>query len=192
MSDDLGGVGPAVTDSAPAAVVAQTLADLRRIAAAAMAGERGSHTLQPTALVNEFYLKLAASKGYDELRFPSKDHLLAYATEAIANILIDHARRKKALKRGGGVAPVSLDGWDIPADRAEEVAAERATLIAELLAKLEIEHPLAAKVARMRYFGHMNDAAIANVLDVGHRSVFNYWRAARAWLATELADAGSR
>lgn len=172
--------------------LAEAVADLRRIAAAAMAGERGNHTLQPTALVNEFYLKLAASKGYDELRFPSKDHLLAYATEAIANILIDHARRKNAFKRGGGVAPTSVDGGDIPDNRDEAVVAERATLIAELLAKLEIEHPLAARVARMRYFGHMNDAAIANVLGVSIRSVSNYWRAARAWLATELADAGSR
>ena len=168
------------------------MADLRRIAAAAMAGERGNHTLQPTALVNEFYLKLAASKGYDELRFPSKDHLLAYATEAIANILIDHARRKNAQKRGGGVSPASMDGWDVPADRGKPVAAERATLVAELLAKLEFEHPLAARVARMRYFGHMTDAAIAAVLEVSLRSVSNYWRAARAWLATELADPGPR
>ena len=172
--------------------LAEAVADLRRIAATAMAGERGDHTLQPTALVNEFYLKLAASKGYDELRFPSKDHLLAYATEAIANILIDHARRRNALKRGGGTTPASVYGRDIPGDRQEAVAAERATLVAELLAKLEIEHPLAARVARMRYFGHMNDAAIASVLDVSPRSVFNYWRAARAWLAAELADAGSR
>ncbi|OAB60339.1 hypothetical protein AY599_02565 [Leptolyngbya valderiana BDU 20041] len=168
------------------------LADLRRIAAAAMVGERGNHTLQPTALVNEFYLKLAASKGYDELRFPSKDHLLAYASEAIANILIDHARRKNALKRGGGMMPAPLDGRDIPGDREEAIAAQRATLVAELLAKLEIEHPLSARVARMRYFGHMNDVAIASVLGVSPRSVSNYWRAARAWLATELADAGSR
>lgn len=172
--------------------LAEAVADLRRIAATAMAGERGDHTLQPTALVNEFYLKLAASKGYDELRFPSKDHLLAYATEAIANILIDHARRRNTLKRGGGTTLASVYGRDIPGDRQEAVAAERATLVAELLAKLEIEHPLAARVARMRYFGHMNDAAIASVLDVSPRSVFNYWRAARAWLAAELADAGSR
>lgn len=183
--------GHSMAPGHPEPALAEAVADLRRIAAAAMAGERGNHTLQPTALVNEFYLKLAASKGYDELRFPSKDHLLAYATEAIANILIDHARRKNALKRGGGVAPAPLDGWDIPACGAQ-AAADRATLIAESLAKLETEHPLAAKVARMRYFGHMNDAAIAKVLDVSPRSVSNYWRAARAWLATELADAGPR
>ena len=168
--------------------LAYALGDLRQIAAVALAHERPGHTLQPTALVHEFWLRLAASEGYDELRFPTRDHLLAYAAEAIGNILVDHARRRNALKRGGGRQPVSLDGHEAPGDPQEARTRERAMDVAELLERLESEHPLAARVARMRYFGQMEVGSIAQVLEVSPRSVSNYWRAARAWLACELGE----
>lgn len=168
--------------------LAHALDDLRHIAAIALAHERPGHTLQPTALVHEFWLRLAASEGYDELRFPSRDHLLAFAAEAIGNILVDHARRRNALKRGGGRQPVALDAHEPHGDPEEARAHERAMEVAELLERLESEHLLSARVARMRYFGQMEMGAIARVLDVSPRSVSNYWRAARAWLACELGD----
>ena len=172
--------------------LAEAVADLRRIAAAALAGERPGHTLQPTALVNEFYLKLATAKGYDRLQFPTRDHLLAYASDAIGNILIDHARGRNAKKRGGGSRPAGLDGRDVPDTLVDFDAGERAVRVAELLARLENEHPISARVAKLRYFGGMTDRAIANVLGVTDRSVSTYWRAARAWLTAELADYGPR
>lgn len=168
--------------------LANALGDLRQIAAVALAHERPGHTLQPTALVHEFWLRLAASEGYNELRFPSRDHLLAYAAEAIGNILVDHARRRNALKRGGGRQLISLADHQTPADPQEDRAHERAMDVAELLVRLESEHPLAGRVARMRYFGQMEMGSIGQVLEVSPRSVSNYWRAARAWLACELGD----
>lgn len=174
------------TSEALEADLAAALSDLRQIAAAALSTERPGHTLQPTALVHEFWLKLAASRGYDELRFPTRDHLLAYASEAIGNILVDHARRRNARKRGGGQLPIPLDVQETDGKQVEAFTHDRAMDVAELLARLEHEHPVAARVARLRYFGQMNVGSIAEVLDVSPRSVSNYWRAARAWLASEL------
>jgi RNA polymerase sigma factor (TIGR02999 family) len=193
-SGSTGPTGPTgVADAADAAIaleadLAHALGDLRQIAAAALARERPGHTLQPTALVNEFWLRLASSHGYEGLRFPTRDHLLAYASEAIGNILVDHARRRDARKRGGGRRPVPLEAHEPVAHPGGSLTHERAMDVAELLARLELEHPLSARVARMRYFGQMSASSIAGVLDVSPRSVSNYWRAARAWLACELGE----
>ncbi|MCW5757083.1 MAG: hypothetical protein KIT54_07605 [Phycisphaeraceae bacterium] len=166
--------------------LAAALSDLRAIAAAALASEQDGHTLQPTALVSELYVKLASSKGFGQLQFATRDHMLAYATEAIANILVDHARRKKAKKRGGGVRPVGIEGRAVSDGGLGTEACERAMEVAGLLDRLENEHPVAARVARMRCFGYMNDASIANVLGISPRSASSYWKAARAWMAAEL------
>lgn len=175
---------PASSSQPLDAQIQAALADLRRIAVAALASERPGHTLRPTALVNEFWLTLA-DRG--DLTFDSREQFLAYATKAIRHILVDYGRRRNALRRGGGkvgsLAPGSLDHL-----AAEQGAHQRALIVAELLERLQVENPRAARVAEMRYFGQMNDAAIARVLEVSVRTVRNDWRAARAWLAAEMAD----
>lgn len=160
------------------------LADLRRIAAAALLSERPGHTLRPTALVNEFWLRIA---GRGDLNFQTRDQFLAYATTAIRHILVDYARRRRAERRGGGRVS-QLEPEALEALPAEETEHERALIVAELLERLQRQNPRAGRVAEMRYFGQMNDAAIARVLDVSVRTVRNDWRAAKAWLAAEMAD----
>lgn len=160
------------------------LADLRRIAAAALASERKGHTLPATAIVNEFWLRVA---GRGDLNFETREQFLAYATTAIRHILIDYGRRRAAERRGGGRI-VPLDQGALEAHPAEEAEQERALVVAELLEKLLSQNPRAARVAEMRYFGQMQDAAIARVLEVSVRTVRNDWRAAKAWLAAEMAD----
>ncbi|MFI4915170.1 MAG: ECF-type sigma factor [Phycisphaerales bacterium JB060] len=167
--------------------VAAVLDDLRAIAASALTEERPGHTLQPTALVHEFYLRLAATEGRGDLRFPSREHLLAYATRAIGHILVDHARRRNAVKRGGGSTRCLSDADSVPGS-AGAMAQAQVLTIAELLAELERANPRAARVAQMRYYGQMPDAAIARVLDVSVRTVRGDWQAARAWLAAEMTD----
>lgn len=168
--------------------VAAVLDDLRAIAASALTAERPGHTLQPTALVHEFYLRLAASEGHGDLRFPSREHLLAYATRAIGHILVDHARRRNAAKRGGGGGVRSLSEADgVPEDRFMP-AQVQVLAIAELLTELESANPRAARVAQMRFYGQMPDASIARVLGVSVRTVRGDWQAARAWLAAEMTD----
>jgi len=178
------------------ALLEVALRDLRVIAAGALAHERPGHTLQPTALVNEFWLRLAAREsGGGEggsLSFQSYEHFLAYAARAIGHILVDHARARNAAKRGGGQESVSLDleGQPEPPDRPTHE--DEVLHIAELLARLEISNPRAGRVAQMRWYAGMGDLAIARVLGVSERTVRNDWRAARAWLAAELRDANHR
>lgn len=165
-----------------AAQIEAALADLRRIAAAALAAERPGHTLRPTALVNEFWLSLV---GRPEVAFESREQLLAYATKAIRHILVDYARRRRAARRGGGQVG-SLEESCAATLTAESPVDERALAVAELLERLHEVNPRAAQVAEMRYFGEMKDPAIARVLGVSVRTVRNDWRAARAWLAVEM------
>lgn len=180
--------GPGWTIDGPVtSSVAAVLDDLRAIAASALSEERPGHTLQPTALVHEFYLRLAATEGRGDLRFPTREHLLAYATRAIGHILVDHARRRNAAKRGGGGVRHLSDADGLPEGPAMPAQAQ-VLAIAELLAELEKANPRAARVAQMRYYGQMPDAAIARVLGVSVRAVRGDWRAARAWLAAELID----
>lgn len=162
----------------------EALVDLRRIAAAALMSERQGHTLPATAIVNEFWISIA-DRG--DLCFESREQFLAYATTAIRHILVDYARRRRALRRGGGRVQ-SLDPEAARALPAEAPGQERALVVAELLERLQSQNPRAARVAEMRYFGQMQDAAIARVLDVSVRTVRNDWRAAKAWLAAEMAD----
>ncbi len=181
------GVSHARGDDSVGQAIAAVIEDLRPIAAAALDGERPGHTLQPTALVHEFYIRLAATEGRGDLRFPTREHLLAYATRAIGHVLIDHARRRKAAKRGGGEVRSFRDADHVPHGPAVR-AHDHVLAIAELLGELERANPRAARVAQMRYYGQMPDASIARVLDVSVRTVRGDWRAARAWLAAELTD----
>lgn len=147
----------------------------------ALAGDylgRNAHTLQPTALVHEAYVKLVGS----DRQWSGRDHFFATAAVAMRQILVDHARRKNAAKRGGGVARARVNAADLGGGVTDVQVLE----LDELLTQLSELDERAAKVAEMRLFGGMEQERIAQVLAVSRVTVVNDWRFARAWLASKV------
>jgi len=159
-----------------------TYEELRRLAAV-VRGNDPSETLNPTALVNEAYLKLARSPG---LAPASRLHFKRIAARAMRQVLVEAARRRSAQKRGGDVALVTFD----------EAAAGAAQSSDELLAlngaleQLARIHPRQAMMVEYRFFGGLDMAETAELLDISESTLLRDWRAARAWLARELRTAG--
>jgi RNA polymerase sigma factor (TIGR02999 family) len=155
-------------------------AELRQIANRLMRSQSPAHTLQPTALANEAWLKLAGGDS----DWNDHTHFLAVAARAMRQILIDHARGLGRDKRNGG-ARVSLalaDGGDLPAD-------ERLLLLEQELRVLEGELPRTARITELHYFGGMNHAEIGAVLDLSRATIDRELRFARVWLAERLGAA---
>jgi RNA polymerase sigma factor (TIGR02999 family) len=154
--------------------------ELRKLAAARMANEAAGHTLQPTALVHEAWLRLAGSDA--NVQFANRAHFFAAAAEAMRRILIERARRKGAEKRGGNWQRIDLDNVDIAAD------ADDATLLLvnEALEKLAGEDASAAEIAKLRFFGGLTMEEAGKVLGVTDRTAKRYWAYARAWLFDEI------
>ena len=155
--------------------------DLRDMAERRMRRERRQHTLQPTALVNEVYLKLADQSG---ARIKSKTHFVALASVAMQRILCDSGRAKKAGKRGGGWERVDLDGV-AEQDRDDELNEAMAEAI---LALSEVDARKAA-VVRLRFLGGLTTIQIAETLGVARSTVDADWAAARAWIMEHLETA---
>lgn len=157
--------------------------ELRRVAGGVMRGERPNLTIQPTDLVHEAYLRMA-----DQTRLQSRDraHFLALAARAMRQILVDHWRRRKAAKRGGGVKIQLEPGIDVAAEKPAEVV----TLDDALQALAEID-PRKAQVIELRFFGGMTAAEIAEVLGVSTATVGREIRFAQAWLHRELRARGA-
>jgi len=155
-------------------------AELRRAAEMLLHREFEAHTLQPTALVHEAYLKLARGGAPDA---SSRAHFLGIAARAMRQILVDHARRRKAAKRGKGEAFVTLG------DHADEAAPDADTLIAldEALAELAKRDERLAKVVELRFFGGLTEEQIAATLNVTSRTVQRDWAKARAWLHARIS-----
>ena len=154
--------------------------ELRRIASRHLGRGRDSGTIQTTALVHEAYLRLA---GGAPARAEDRAHFFAVASTAMRHVLVDYARRRTALKRGGGAHATTLSGKGLAVDaRAEEVLAldDALTRLAGLDARL-------AQVVEMRFFGGMEVEETAQALGVSNRTVKRDWRKARAFLQTELA-----
>jgi RNA polymerase sigma factor (TIGR02999 family) len=153
--------------------------DLRRLAISHVQSERADHTLQPTALVHEAYLKLIDQHNTD---WKDRAHFFALASRIIRRILVDHARQRHASKRGGGSARVALDSLDLPdpAERCDLVALDAA--LSELVGLDEMQ----ARIVEMRYFGGLTLEEIAESLQIGRRSVDRHWAAAKAWLMFRL------
>jgi RNA polymerase sigma-70 factor (ECF subfamily) len=155
--------------------------DLRRLARNYMQQESKGHTLQPTALVNEAYLKLIDQTRVD---WRGRSHFFAVGAQAMRRVLVNHAKSKKRLKRGGGGRRVSLDEpLAVSADRDEDVLA-----LDEALEKLATLDPRQAKLVELRFFGGLGAEETAEVLGVSKRTVERDWTACRAWLRRELSD----
>lgn len=157
--------------------------ELRRIAAHKMAGESPGHTLQPTALVHEAWLRLVDKDG--QALFQNRAHFFGAAAEAMRRILIDRARRKQAQKHGGGKEHVDVDGVDIPAPADdEELLAVNDAL--DRFAKVDAQK---AELVKLRYFVGMTIEEAAAVLGVSEPTAKRWWAYAKAWLFEEINNA---
>jgi RNA polymerase sigma factor (TIGR02999 family) len=160
--------------------------ELRKLAAARMANEAAGHTLQPTALVHEAWLRLVGNDA--NAQFANRAHFFAAAAEAMRRILIERARRKGAEKRGGNWQRIDLDKVDIAADADDDTL----LLVNEALEKLAKEDANAAEIAKLRFFGGLTLEEAAQVLGVTGRTADRYWAFARVWLFQEMRQALDR
>lgn len=148
--------------------------ELHRLAKIYMRRERPDHTLQPTALINEAYLRLAR----DSTDWQSRAHFIGIAANVMRQVLIDHARRHNARMRGGDLLRVDFDEGFIASDgKSPDLLA-----LDEALVKLEKINPRQAKVVELRYFAGLSVDEIANILGIAPRSVKRDWSVARVWL----------
>jgi RNA polymerase sigma factor (TIGR02999 family) len=152
---------------------------LRRIAQQRMLDERPGHTLQATALVHEAYLRLLRDENPT---WSSRAHFYVAAAQAMQRILIEHARGKKRLKRGGGRRPTAADVVDLAGDdNLEEVVA-----LQQAIDRLAEEDPRAALVTRLRFYAGLTVEETARALQLSERTVMREWTYARAWLHDAL------
>ncbi len=151
--------------------------ELRRLAAAKLAAEAPGHSLNPTALVHEAYLRLVGDQQFD-----GRGHFFAAAAEAMRRILVNHARDRKRLKRGGG--RVRLELLDQPDSLAEDP--DLILSLDELLTRLGQEDATAARVAHLHLFGGLSVAEAGAALGVSRAVAYRNWKYARAWLRDDL------
>jgi RNA polymerase sigma factor (TIGR02999 family) len=157
-------------------------AELRRLAAARMARQPPGHTLQATALVHEAYLRLRRS-GRES--WMNRAHFFSAAAEAMRQILVESARRKRALRHGGGRQRVNIE--DLPVSI--EVDDQKIFEVDEALAQLRVEDPVKAEVVKLRCFMGLNHEEIALVLGVSEKTVKRYWAYAKVWLYQHIQPA---
>lgn len=163
-----------------ALLIPQVYGELRRLAARYMRRERGNHTLQPTALVNEVYTQLVKQP---QIPWQSRAHFFATASRLMHHILVDHARKRLAAKRGGPQCQVTLSEAVIQAEnRTIDVL-----VLSEALERLTEFDPRQARVVELHFFGGLNFEEIAEVLAVSERTIKRDWSMARSWLKGELS-----
>lgn len=161
-------------------------AELRRLAAARMAREQPGHTLQPTALVHEAWLRLG---GDEQPRWETRAHFFAAAAEAMRRIWVERARRHLAAKRGAGVEPLDVDAIELPAPVADDEGLLRVNDALEKLATLD---PRKAELVKLRYFVGLSFEEVAVALGIAVPTAKQWWAYARAWLTVELRSDGWR
>jgi RNA polymerase sigma-70 factor, ECF subfamily len=144
-----------------------------------MRRERSDHTLQPTALVHETYLRLIKMEARD---LKDRAHFFATAAVVMRRILIDHARRKALAKKGGGLHRVDLE--DFLASTHPQNA--QLLILDQALTRLSNAAPRQGRLVEMIYFGGLNTKEVATVLEISERTVRRDWKVARAWLQAEL------
>lgn len=153
--------------------------ELRKLAANRMARESTGHTLQPTALVHEAWVRLV---GSENPKFDGRGHFFAAAAEAMRRILIDRARRKQARRHGGGQERVDLDEADFATEKDED----QLLAVNEALDKLALQNKIEAELVKLRYFVGMTNAEASEVLGITEASAKHYWIHARTWLYQEI------
>lgn len=152
--------------------------ELRRLAAYKMAGEPAGHTLQPTALVHEAWLKLA---GQQDRKWQDKQNFFAAAAEAMRRILVDNARRKHRLRHGGGQARIDLEEVNLAVENDEQLLA-----VNEALSTLATKDKQKAELVKLRYFVGMTIEEAAQVLGISEATAKRHWAYSRAWLCAEI------
>jgi len=158
--------------------------ELRRLARHHLRQERLDHTLQPTALVHEAYLKLA---DQTRAQWEGREHFLAVASLAMRRLLVDHARGRRRQRRGGGAPRLSLTAA-LPVADADAEHAEEIVLVDQLLDTLAGFDARAARVVECRYFGGLSIEETATALGLSPMTVKRSWRVARAWLRREMGS----
>jgi RNA polymerase sigma factor (TIGR02999 family) len=158
--------------------------ELRRLAAHKMSNEAQGHTLQPTALVHEAWLRLV---GNENKKWGGRAHFFAAAAEAMRRILIDRARRKKAQRHGGGQQRVDIQEVDL----ASPIDDDQLLAVNEALDKLAVQNKVEAELVKLRYFVGMTNDEAAEALGVSPRTAKYYWTHARAWLYREIESLGN-
>jgi RNA polymerase sigma factor (TIGR02999 family) len=159
--------------------------ELRRIARIQLRRERSNESLQPTALVNEAYIRLTGNRNLD---WQNRSHFFAVSAKIMRRILVDHARNNNAQKRGEGWDAVSLNEGILPApSRTPEILA-----LDHALDRLATIDERQAKIIELRFFGGMNEEETGQALGISARTVKRDWRIARAWLFKELSPSASQ
>ena len=158
---------------------------LRRLANQRMAAESPDHTLQPTALVHEAYMRLVKNENADAQNWDSRGHFFAAASEAMRRILVEHARRKLAAKRGGDLQRVDI------LDVADHGHLSDGQLLAldEALREFEAREPEKSKIVKLKFFAGMTLDETARTLGISRATTQRHWTYARAWLFGRLSDA---
>jgi RNA polymerase sigma factor (TIGR02999 family) len=159
--------------------------ELRRLAVRRLAGESKEHTLQPTALVHEAWLRI---EGSGTRVWRDRQHFFAVAAEAMRRILVDRARRRRAAKRGGNAERLALDEMDLAAPEEDE----RLLAMNEALEKLGAKDSRKAELVRLRYFGGLSFEETAEVLGIAVPTAKQWWAYARAWMKVEMAGTGPK
>ncbi|MBL8619995.1 MAG: sigma-70 family RNA polymerase sigma factor [Myxococcales bacterium] len=161
------------------ALIPRVYDELYRLAATFMRGERPGHTFSPTDLVSEAYLRLGSAQPE---QWNDRVHFFALAARAMRQVLVDHARRRTAGKRGAGARPVTLDDQIVGADRPEELL-----LLDAALTALAGEDERKARVVELHYFGGLTQAEVAQALEVHPNTVARDLRFAQAWLQRHMS-----
>jgi RNA polymerase sigma factor (TIGR02999 family) len=166
---------------APEQLLPLVYEELRKLAAQRLAREPPGQTLQATALVHDAYLRLV---GSETPSWNSRGHFFLAAAEAMRRILIENARRKRAVKHGGDLKRVEFDGMDMP----EGALARDILAVDEALSKFAAEDPAKAELVKLRYFGGLSVEDAGRVLGISRATADRYWAYARVWLYSELSE----
>lgn len=152
--------------------------ELRKLAAVRLANEKAGHTLQATALVHEAYLRLLGNDAAERMQWNGRGHFFSAAAEAMRRILVESARRKQQVKRGGDRQRISLERLQLAAP----VPGDDLLALDESLQRLEAEDPAAAKLVALRYFAGLTMPQAAEALGISLRTAERNWTYARSWL----------
>jgi RNA polymerase sigma factor (TIGR02999 family) len=168
------------------AVVPVVYRELRRIAQRQFRRERQEHTLQPTAVVHEAFLRLRDARGLRGVQWNDREQFYAFAAHLMRRVLVDHARERGRLKRGGGARLLSLEAAEAVADATAAPRDPDVLELDEALTTLARRDPRKAAIVELRVFGGLGARDIARHLGVSEETVGREWRRAKAWLRTRL------